>query len=205
MGLFRELTSKPWLIDPSKVEGLHDHVAFIQPDKKVGLRVFLCVVTVIFTLITIAYVDRMSFHNWRSVPEPWVLWFNTAMLIASSLAMQWASNNTRRGNMSGVRDGLILGGLLTFGFLIGQSIVWRQLVEMGFYANSNSANAFFYLLTALHGLHLLGGLVAWWRSVSRMWRGATVDEMRLSVELCTTYWHYLLLIWLILFGLLLFS
>ncbi len=205
MGIFRELTRKPWLDDPSKVEGADDHIAFFQPDGKVGLRVFLCVVTVVFTLLTIAYVNRMTIHNWSAVPEPWVLWLNTAMLIASSFAMQWASNNTRRDNMNGVRDGLILGGLLTLGFLIGQSFVWRQLVDMGYYANSNSANAFFYLLTALHGLHLLGGLVAWWRCISRMWRGATVADMRLSVELCTTYWHYLLLIWLILFGLLLFS
>ena len=205
MGLFRELTTKPWLTDPAKVEGLQDNQAFFLPAGKVGLRVFLCVVTVIFTLVTIAYVDRMTFHTWRSVPEPWVLWLNTALLIAGSLAMQWATINTQRDNMKGVREGLLLGGLLTFGFLVGQMFVWRQLVDMGFYANTNTANAFFYLLTALHGLHLLGGLVAWWRSMAKMWRGATVTDLRLSVELCTTYWHYLLLIWLVLFGLLLIS
>ena len=89
--------------------------------------------------------------------------------------------------------------------MTGQLFVWQQLVDLGYYANSNSANAFFYLLTAVHGAHLLGGLVAWGRSVLRMRQASGVADVRLSVELCTTYWHYLLLIWLILFGLLLFS
>ncbi|MAF48028.1 MAG: hypothetical protein CMM10_07190 [Rhodospirillaceae bacterium] len=104
-----------------------------------------------------------------------------------------------------MRDGLLWGGVLTFAFLAGQLFVWRQLADLGYYADSNSANAFFYLLTALHGLHMLGGLVAWWRSISRLRRGGSVADLRLSVELCTVYWHYLLLIWLILFGLLLMS
>ncbi len=205
MGIFREITKKPWLTDPAEEEGLQDQWAFFLPVGKVGLRVFLCVVTVIFTLTVIAYADRMFFPNWRSVPEPWVLWLNTALLIASSFAMQRASNSTRRDDMDGVREGLLFGGLLTIAFLTGQLFVWQQLVDLGYYANTNSANAFFYLLTALHGLHLLGGLVAWGRSVIKMWRGGSVADLRLSVELCTTYWHYLLLIWLVLFVLLLMS
>ena len=68
---------------------------------------------------------------------------------------------------------------------------------------SNPANAFFYLLTALHGLHLLGGLWVWGRTTTRVWEGTKVSEVRLSVELCTVYWHFLLLVWLALFGLLL--
>ena len=107
--------------------------------------------------------------------------------------------------MDGLRDGLHIGGVLTLGFLAGQLFVWQQLVGLGYYADANTANAFFYLLTALHGIHMLGGLVAWVRSVTRMWQGSPVRNLRLSVELCTTYWHYLLLIWLIVFSLLLIS
>ena len=75
----------------------------------------------------------------------------------------------------------------------------------GYYAAGNPANAFFYLLTGVHGLHLLGGLVVWVRTAARMARGAELDDVRLSVELCTVYWHYLLLVWLVLFGLLLLT
>ncbi len=205
MSIFHELAKKPWLTDHAKADGLQPPAAFFLPAGKVGLRVFLGVVTVIFTLTVIAYADRMSFPTWRSVPEPWILWLNTALLIASSFAMQKASNSTRRDDLNGVRDGLLLGGVLTFAFLTGQLYVWQQLVDLGYYANTNTANAFFYLLTALHGLHLLGGLVAWGRSVFRMRRGSSATDLRLSVELCTVYWHYLLMIWLVLFGLLLIS
>ena len=205
MGIFRELGRKPWLTDPAGADGLLDQGAFPAPAGKVGLRVFLVVVAVVFTLLVIAYADRTTHTNWRPMPEPWVLWLNTALLIAGSVAMQWARNATRRDDMDGVRLGLMLGGALTGAFLIGQLFVWRQLVDLGYYADTNSANAFFYLLTALHGLHLLGGLVAWGRSVSRMRHAGSVAELRLGVELCTVYWHFLLLIWLILFGLLLRS
>ena len=205
MGIFHELGKKPWLIDHSAINNQDNQGAFFLPTGKVGLRTFLVVVSVVFTLLVVAYIDRMSFSGWRSVPEPWVLWLNTGLLIAGSFAMEWARKSARREDMAGVRDGLLWGGVLTFAFLTGQLFVWQQLVELGYYANSNSANAFFYLLTAVHGAHLLGGLVAWGRSVLRMRQASGVADVRLSVELCTTYWHYLLLIWLILFGLLLFS
>jgi cytochrome c oxidase subunit 3 len=206
MNIFHELTKKPWLADPAEVNGASvGGSAFFMPAGKVGLRVFLVVVTVIFTLTTIAYVDRMMLANWRPMPEPWVLWLNTGLLIAASVAMQWARTNTTRDNLDGVRNGLIYGGIFTFAFLGGQFYVWQQLVGLGYYANLSTANAFFYLVTALHGAHMVGGLVAWGRSFARMRKistsGSSITDLRLSVELCTTYWHYLLLIWLVLFGL----
>ena len=68
---------------------------------------------------------------------------------------------------------------------------------------ANPAYAFFYLFTALHGLHLLGGLWVWGRTTAKVWRGVEWRQVRLSVELCTVYWHYLLLVWLVLFAVLL--
>ena len=205
MGLFHELGKKPWLTDSANIDAINKPSAFFLPAGKVGLRVFLVVVTVIFTLLIIAYVDRMFFINWRSMPEPWVLWLNTALLIGASLAFHWARSSAGRANLDCTRAGLHIGGVLTVGFLAGQLFVWRQLVDLGYYADANTANAFFYLLTALHGAHMLGGLIAWWRCVSKMWQGSPVSNLRLSVELCTSYWHYLLLIWLVVFGLLLIS
>ena len=205
MSIFHELAKKPWLDESQNADSLQEQGAFFLPAEKVGLRVFLVVVTVIFTLLVIAYADRTTFSTWRPIPVPGLLWLNTALLIASGFAMQRARNSARSDYMKGVRDGLLLGGCLTLAFLVGQLFVWQQLVNLGYYAAGNSANAFFYLLTAVHGLHMLGGLVAWLRSVSRLSHSSTVSDVRLSVELCTSYWHYLLLIWLVLFGLLLVS
>jgi len=94
----------------------------------------------------------------------------------------------------------LLQGLL---FLTGQLAAWRELAAAGQTLSGNPANAFFYLLTALHGIHLLGGVWVWARSLVRVFGGASAASVRLSVELCTVYWHYLLLVWLVLFGLLL--
>ena len=176
-----------------------------MPTVKLGLGVFLAVATVVFSLSVVVYLDRMTFADWRPLPEPWLLWPNTAILILSSVALQWARVAANRGRIDGVRAGLLAGGGFAFAFLAGQLLAWQQLAALGYFAATNPANAFFYLLTALHGLHLLGGLVAWGRTTAKMWRGFEVAELRLSVELCAVYWHFLLLVWLVLFGLLLFT
>lgn len=199
MRLFREITKKPWLSEQGMVEDLHDGSMFAVPTARVGLRVFLIVVTVVFTLIIVTYFARRTFSDWSTVPEPALLWLNTFLLFLSSIGMQWARTNARRGDIGGVKNGLFAGGLLTLAFLAGQLFAWRQL---GFNA-ANPASVFFYLLTALHGLHLLGGLVAWIRTTAKVSRGFEAADVRLSVELCAFYWHFLLLVWLILFGLLL--
>lgn len=82
-------------------------------------------------------------------------------------------------------------------------MAWGQLSDEGYYLNSNPANAFFYLFTGLHALHLLGGLWVWSRTTLRVLAGVELEEVRLSVELCRTYWHYLLGVWIVLFGMLL--
>jgi cytochrome c oxidase subunit 3 len=92
-------------------------------------------------------------------------------------------------------------GVLTFAFLAGQLYVWKQLVDAGYLVSTSAATSFFYLFTAVHGLHVLGGLVAWARASLRAWRGSDPAALRLVVELCATYWHFLLAIWLVLYAL----
>ena len=89
------------------------------------------------------------------------------------------------------------------GILAGQLLAWRQLNAAGYFLAANPGNAFFYLFTGLHGLHLLGGLVALGMTANKVWRGGfEVKEVRLSVQLCAVYWHFLLALWLVLFTLL---
>ena len=198
--LKQTMNVRPWVAQGT--EDVHrDDVS--PPAAKIGLWVFLAVVTSLFALFVSAYAMRMELGDWKPLPEPGLLWLNTGVLISTSVAMQWTRAAANRGHTDGVRIGLIAGGVLTFAFLAGQLVVWRQLNASGYPVVANPANAFFYLLTALHGLHLLGGLVVWGRATARLWRGVAVGEVRLSVELCTVYWHYLLLVWLVLFALLL--
>ena len=112
--------------------------------------------------------------------------------------MHRAWTSASRGQIEGVRLGLYAGGGLSFAFLVGQLLAWRELVGTGYYATTDPANAFFYMLTATHGVHIIGGLIAWGRTIAKVRRGYTATKIRLSVELCTIYWHFLLLIWVIL-------
>jgi len=207
VGLFQQLMEKPWVAGQNRVVDLHDRSAFFLPTATLGLRMLLAVITVLFSLLVVAYADRMVLADWRPLPEPWLLWLNTAILIMSSAGLQWAASSARRGDIDGMRVGLLAAGAFAFAFLVGQLLAWQDLAELGYFAATNPANAYFYLITALHGLHLLGGLVAWGRTSDKVWRasGIEVDHLRLSVELCAVYWHFLLVVWLVLFGLLLFT
>src|SRR5207245_2186762 len=156
-----------------------------------------------FALFISAYSMRMGMVDWRTMPVPRLLWFNTGVLVLSSIGLQWAYVAARRDDMEGVIIGLLAGGASAVMFLVGQLLAWHQLSVAGYFVAANPANSFFYLITAVHGLHLTGGLVALGRTTAKVWhRNAATAEMRLSVELCTIYWHFLLLVWVVLLGLL---
>jgi cytochrome c oxidase subunit 3 len=197
----QRLTAKPWLEQGVTVD-LREAGPSSPPAAKIGLGVFLAVVGSLFALFISAYSMRMTMVDWRALPIPRLLWFNTAVLVLSSVALQGAQVAARRNDMNGVIVGLCAGGASAVTFLVGQLLAWRELSIAGYFLASNPANSFFYLITAVHGLHLMGGLVALGRTTAKVWHGAPVTEVRLSVELCAIYWHFLLLVWLVLLGLL---
>lgn len=173
---------------------------------RVALAVFLAVVTSLFALSISAYFMRMGHghgSDWQALHEPALLWLNTGILVLASLALQTAWNSAKRGDSKTLQFSLLAGGICTIAFIGGQYLVWQQLSQAGYYLTSNPANSFFYLLTALHALHLLGGLVAWGRTLVRVWAGDPPRQVRGSIELCAVYWHFLLVVWIALFTLLL--
>ena len=197
----QRLTAKPWLEEGLSADFREQGTSSLPP-AKIGLGVFLAVVGSLFALFISAYSMRMNLVDWRTLPVPALLWFNTGVLVLSSVALQWAHVAARRNDMDGVIVGLCAGGASAVTFLVGQLLAWQQLSVAGYFLASNPANSFFYLITAMHGLHLMGGLVALGRTTAKVWRGAEMAKVRLSVELCAIYWHFLLLVWLVLLGLL---
>jgi cytochrome c oxidase subunit III len=197
----QRLTAKPWLEQGVTVD-LREEGTSSLPAAKIGLGVFLAVVGSLFALFISAYSMRMNMVDWRALPVPRLLWFNTGVLVLSSVALQWAHMAARRNDIDGVIVGLCAGGASAVTFLVGQLVAWRELSAAGYFLASNPANSFFYLITAAHGLHLIGGLVALGRTTTKVWRGVEMMQLRLSVELCAIYWHFLLLVWLVLLGLL---
>lgn len=202
--LATRLTARPWETPggPEDTEGS----ALPVPPAKIALWFFLAVITSLFGLFISAYYMRMEHAHggWSPLVVPRVLWLNTAVLIGSSAGMQWARGAADRARPERVWSGLIAGGLLAWGFLAGQLLAWHQLSASGRFVASSPASSFFYLLTAVHGLHLLGGLFVWGKTVVRMSRSRLeLLDVRASVELCTVYWHYLLVVWLVIFAVLL--
>ena len=179
--------------------------ALPMPTVKVGLGVFLAVATSLFALSISAYHMRMMEQDWTHLELPRVLWLNGLLLILASVAMQWTLVAGRRRRLGGVRMGLVAGGVFTWAFLAGQVSAWRQLQAAGHFTAANPAYAFFLLLVTLHAIHLLGGLWVWARTTLRAFRSVDVSTVRLSVELCAAYWHFLLAVWAVLFTVLLRS
>jgi cytochrome c oxidase subunit 3 len=197
--LFRQtIHVQPW----SAQAALAAPGAPVAAPARMALWVFLAVASSLFVLFVSAYAMRLGLADWTPLPRPRLLMANTALLVAASLAMQWTVHAARRADLRGLRRGLALGGLLSMVFLVGQLVVWQQMAAAGYFVSTNAATSFFYLFTAVHGLHVLGGLVAWARASARAWRGAEAARLRLAAELCATYWHYLLAVWVVLYALL---
>ncbi|NTI19807.1 cytochrome-c oxidase [Agrobacterium rhizogenes] len=196
----QRLTSKPWLEaglagDAPEVQGSSATTA------KVGLGIFLAVVGALFTLFISAYLTRLSGTDWWSIPIPRLLWVNTAALAASSVALQWAKVEAPLNHREMMNTALAVAFVLAVLFLTGQVLAWRQLVSAGYLLADNPSNSFFYMITGLHGLHILGGLFVLGRTTIRARTSSVLTRIRLSVDLCAIYWHFMLVVWLILFAL----
>ena len=205
--IFQLLTQKPWEIDQIKIDNMHDGATIDLSKGKLGLRFIMFVSTIFFSLFIVTYSDRMVYPDWQKMPEPWLLWINTIILFFSSVIFINAQIISKKKQFQKVKNRLLLIGFLAFAFLIGQLLVWQQLITSGHYVSTNPSNAYFYVFTTLHGLHLLGGLIYWNITIKKVWNSSEIilSKAKHSVELCAIYWHFLLAVWLVLFGLMLFS
>jgi cytochrome c oxidase subunit III len=166
-----------------------------------GMTIALAGILMFFMALTSAYIVRKGAGNdWRPLAMPPILWLNTAILIASSFTLAHARRKFRAGQEDAFRHYWGVTTILGTFFLAGQLIVWRQLVAAGTYLASNPSSSFFYVFTAAHGLHLLGGVFALmlvqFRPVHRLTRST-------ATEVTAMYWHFMDGLWVFLFLLLL--
>jgi len=195
------LTAKSW--ESGEQEG--DVGAIRTPPARIGLLLFMAVVTSLFSLFLTAYSMRMHHGlGWCHLTIPNILWVNTGVLLLASIAMQFASHAVGRGQRQFAQVALIGGGVLTLGFLAGQVMAWQAVGPSLYFIQGSPAIAFFYVLTTVHGLHLIGGLWVLGRAAMRFSAGAELIDLRQSLSLCAIYWHFLLIVWLVVFAVLLF-
>jgi cytochrome c oxidase subunit 3 len=159
-----------------------------------ALCAFLAAVTMLFIAMTSAYMFRRAAGDWRPLTPPALLWLNTALLLASSATLEQARRRLRSWDVAGARGFVAATGLLGAVFVAGQYGAWQALRAEGVYLASNPHSSFFYVLTGLHALHLLGGL-AWFARVARRLpeRGAPPGPD--ALRLFAVYWHFLGALW----------
>ena len=169
---------------------------------RLGLWLFLATVTMLFAAFTSAYIVRRSGTDWHHLTLPPILWLNTFVLGASSVAVEWAD---RSGRLRRWRTAsFAFGSALAFGvaFLAGQMAAWRQMVALGVYLPTNPHISFFYMLTGAHAAHIVAALVVlMWGLMKTGEASRNPRAWSARMDLCRTFWHYLGGVWLFLFAL----
>lgn len=199
MSFFKEVTSKPWEYS-SPTLGTGPETAFEHPSERIALTIFLVVVGVIFSLLAVTYYLRMDLGDWVPMADPSLLWVNTGVLIISSVFFQFARNTAQGEDFNRARKLFISAGVFAILFVFGQFFVWQQLTAAGSGISTSAASSFFFLLTGMHVVHIVGGLWVWSRTTFRFFNQTQLPALKLSIELCTTYWHFLLVLWVFIFA-----
>ena len=195
-------TEQPWIADTGPLTPALSGAQISVNARRSALKMLLSVVSVFFLLMIVAYGGRMLYQDWRPTPQINLLWGNTGVLLLSSLCLQAALLWARAGKTDWVRGALIGAGILTVLFLVGQVAAWQQLTSMVLGDFSNPSVGFFFMITGIHGLHMAGGMVALMRAIRRAFAQSDIQSMEHNVSNCALYWHYLLGVWLLVFGLL---
>jgi cytochrome c oxidase subunit III len=212
----QSLGTKPWL--ESGLDSLDQRSHQVSlPKAKVGLLVILSVVGMLFTLFFSGHFMRQEIADWRSISLPNIVWINGILLLAASFYLQSALVAVRRQAVGAqalggeipvpvnilndekhdhsVRSLLINASVLTVAFLIGQLIAWYEVAGNGYLLSSNPSSSYFYVLTGLHGLHILGGLAALLYTTSLARSDTQLHKLEAQIDLCALYWHFLFFIW----------
>jgi cytochrome c oxidase subunit 3 len=170
-----------------------------------GIIVLMCASTMTFAAFVSAMVVRRGLNNdWHAIGLPRILYWNTAILILSSIAIDTGRRLLRRGKRVAFNWLWSAGTLLGTGFLAGQVIAWKQLGERGFYMAGNPSSAFFYVLTWAHAAHVVGALGAVMYVEYRALRYQLGPSRRTMVDVSAIFWHFLDVLWLGIMGLFVF-
>jgi cytochrome c oxidase subunit 3 len=166
-----------------------------------GMAIGIVSVLMFFMALASAFLVRRGGSDWVPVHIPALLWLNTVVLLASSGTLELARKRLAISDLSAFKRLWLLTTILGCGFLIGQVVAWRILVQQGIFLASNPASSFFYIFTGAHGLHLLGGVAALIYVSARNFDPAKLTRS-VAAEVTSHYWHFMDALWLFLLTLL---
>jgi cytochrome c oxidase subunit 3 len=170
------------------------------PSAKILLWLAMASMVMLFAGLTSAYVVRQAEGNWISFALPKAFYASTAIIIISSIFMQWALVSSRKDQSANIKIALITTLGLGLSFVFTQFIAWSMLVKEGiFFVGNNINGSFLYVLSGLHLAHLAGGILYLIYVITKAIREKISSGNYLAVQLCATYWHFLGVLWIYLF------
>jgi len=167
--------------------------------KKFGMWLFMASVMMLFMSLTSAYIVRQAEGNWVFFELPSLFYITSVIIVLSSVTMQAGYVWAKRGNASMTKMMLLITSVFGIAFLVGQFFGWKQLVGNSIYLVGNPSGSFLYILTGLHGLHIVSAIVFLLIMLNASFKGKVHSENMTKMEMCTTYWHFLGGLWLYLF------
>jgi len=182
-----------------------DRSRYVPGAGLLAMRFVLVSITALFVTIGVAYFTRSkSPINWQHIAVPPFLWLSTALILASG----WTLENARASFNRRIKERYILWLEITAGiglaFLGSQLLALRELVDQGLYLRENPHSSLFYVITAAHGIHLMGGIAALCYLLLRASAGGKfqfrdIERQRSRGSVTALYWHFLTVLWLALF------
>ncbi|SFB59613.1 cytochrome c oxidase subunit 3 [Algoriphagus aquimarinus] len=173
--------------------------------KKFALWLFLVTIVMIFAALTSAYIVRQSEGNWLEYDLPTIFWYTSGIVIVSSICLQYAYSAAKKDNLAGLRIGLGLAVLFGIAFLVGQWYSWVALVDENVFFVGNPSGSFLYVFTGLHAVHLISGVIFLIIVLISTFRYKVHSKSMNTLEMATTFWHFLAALWLYLFMFLLLN
>lgn len=167
--------------------------------QKFALWLFLVTVLMIFAALTSAYLVRQADGNWLLFELPGLFYVTTAIILFSSATMHWAYVSVKKDNLETAKLAISITTILGVGFLVGQLMAWSDLVKNNIYLVGNPSGSFVYIISGLHGLHIIGGVIFLLIVLVSLFRYKIHSKNPLRIEMCATYWHFLDVLWLYLF------
>ena len=199
---FDTLVQKPWEKDQMAIDSLHQGKTFDVSTQKSAVIIIFGIATVLFSLVFSSYLYTIPpEQDTRYLLKPNLLWINTIILFFVTYFFGKVTKDLNKKDTIKIKKNLIIVGVLSYLFLIGQTIFWIQLMKNGNYVSTNTYFSSFYFFTALHGLHLLGGLFFWGKVTSRVLKlknEKILDEEK-NISALSLYWTYLLIVWIFFF------
>ncbi|WP_242922318.1 cytochrome c oxidase subunit 3 [Pontibacter liquoris] len=185
----------------AKINEERDNAAGVHP-LKFALWLIIVSIIMMFAAFTSAYIVRRAEGNWLEIDLPSILLINTVIIVLSSVTMQWAYFAAKKNNLNMVKMMLLVTLGLGIAFLIGQWNAWGELVKDNVYfggSGANPAGSFLYVLTGVHGFHIITGLIFLLAVLAASLKFRVHSKKMLRIQLCTIYWHFLGGLWLYLY------